>query len=445
MTELPAPRSDSPRWNSITKLTISLTLIVIVGALLIRFRGLIGPIVLAFVLAYLLHPVIAFITRKTPFSWKLTVSLVYLLFVAILIALLTWGGVALVGQAQKLVETIQNNIDKLPDYIEQISQWQFELGPLKLDFSQFDWGEIGNQVLGYVEPALGQIGSVIGSVASGAASTIGWIIFIIIISYFFLFESGGLRDRIIQVNIPLYAEDVRKMGHKLTKIWKAFLRGQAIIFFLTALVYLVFLSIMGVRYALVLALTTGFATFIPYVGPAINWIILGLVTYFQPDNMYGVGPFAYMAIVIAGAILIDQIFNNLVNPRVMANALKVHPAFVLIAALLAANLVGLIGVIIAAPLLATVILVGTYVVRKMLDRDPWMPEEKIIPPPPLIPGWLKNLFNKRPSKKESTRKISSPGRGRKPAWNNSNGTNPVTKNKNGGTNGRNGNENRNDH
>jgi predicted PurR-regulated permease PerM len=413
MTDKTPPSSDSPRWNSITKLTISLTMIVILGALLIRFHGLIGPIVLALVLAYLLHPVIAFITRKTPLSWKLTVSLVYLLFVAILIALLTWGGLELVGQVQKLIETIQDNIDKLPEYIQQISQWQFELGPLKLDFSQFNWGEIGNQVLGYVEPALGQIGSVVGSLASSAASTIGWIIFIIVISYFFLFESGGLRNRIIDVNIPLYAEDVRKMGRKLVTIWKAFMRGQAIIFFLTALVYLIFLSIMGVRYALVLAITTGFATFIPYVGPAVNWIVLGLVTYFQPSNMYGLEPFAYMAIVIAGAIVIDQIFNNLVNPRVMADALKVHPAFVLIAALLAANLIGLIGVIIAAPLLATIILVGTYVVRKMLDRDPWLPEEKKQPPPPLIPGWLKKLFNKRPGNGEITRQKSSPGSSKK--------------------------------
>ena len=409
MTNQTTPVSNSPRWSSITKLTISLTMIVIAGALLIRFRGLIGPIVLAFVLAYLLHPVIAFLTRKTPLSWKLTVSLVYLLFVIILVALLTWGGVELVGQVQKLIETIQDNVDKLPEYIDQLSQWQFELGPIKLDFSQFDWSEIGNQLLSYVEPALGKIGSLVGSVASGAASTIGWIIFIIIISYFFLFESGGLRERIIQVNIPLYAEDVRKMGRKLVLIWKAFLRGQTIIFFLTATVYLIFLSIMGVRYALVLAITTGFATFIPYIGPAINWIILGLVTYFQPTNMYALTPFTYMAIVIIVAIVIDQIFNNLINPRVMADALKVHPAFVLIAALLAANLIGFVGVIIAAPLLATIILIGTYIIRKMLDRDPWPAEEKSSPPPPLVPGWLKKIFQGRNKISRNRR----PGKGKK--------------------------------
>lgn len=408
MPEKPTDTSQSPRWGAITKLTVSLTLIVILGAFIVRFHGLMGPIIFAFVVAYLLHPLISFITRKTPLSWKLTVSLVYLIFVVILLALLTLGGLELVQQVQNLITTIQQNIDKLPEYIDQISKWKFELGPIHLDFAQFDWSEIGNQVLSYVEPALGQLGSLVGSVASSTAATIGWIIFIIIISYFFLFESSGLRDRIIQVNIPVYAEDVRKMGEKLSRIWSAYLRGQIIIFFLTFIVYAIFLSVMGVRYALILAFVTGLANFVPYVGPAINWVILGLVTYFQPYNYFGLSPFTYMAVIIIVAILIDQVFNNLVNPRVMANALKVHPAFVLIAALLAANLMGFIGVIIAAPLLATLILIGTYIIRKMLDRDPWPAEEKTQLPPPIVPKWLKRLFRRKGKTKSTDVKSDQP-------------------------------------
>lgn len=393
MTES-APPTNSPRWSAITKLTVSLTLIVILGAFIVRFRSLLGPVIFAFVVAYLLHPVISFVTRKTPLSWKLTVSLVYLIFVGALIAVLTMSGVEIVQQVQNLIVTIQQNVDKLPQYIEQVSNWKFSIGPFDLDLAAFDWELIGNQVLGYVEPALGQIGSVVGSLATGAVETIGWIIFITIVSYFFLFESGGLRDRIIQVNIPLYADDIRRMGEKLGSIWNAFLRGQIIIFFLTSIVYAIFLSALGVRYALVLALITGFANFVPYVGPAINWVVLGLVTYFQPSNIFGLSSFGYMALVIIIAILIDQVFNNLVNPRVMASALKVHPAFVLIAALLAANLIGVIGVIVAAPLLATAQLFGTYIVRKMLDRDPWPPEEEAPPPPPLVPAWVRKLFRR---------------------------------------------------
>jgi hypothetical protein len=57
----------------------------------------------------------------------------------------------------------------------------------------------------------------------------------------------------------------------------------------------------------------------------------------------------------------------------MARTLKVHPAAVLVAALIAANLLGLLGVVIAAPFLATILLLGRYVMRKMFDLDPWPP------------------------------------------------------------------------
>ncbi|NTV38088.1 MAG: AI-2E family transporter [Anaerolineales bacterium] len=363
---------------------------------LTSLSGLLGPVILAFVLAYLLLPLITLVRRTTHLSWKLSVSLVYLVVVLLLIGLLTLGGVGIIQQVQLLVETVQENVDRLPEYIARISVWKFSLGPYVVDFASYDWEKIGNQVLGYVEPALGEIGSVVGSLATGAATTIGWIFFCIFVSYFSLFESGGLRDRIIQVEIPIYAEDIRRLGAKLGRIWNAFLRGQMIIFLLTSTVYAIALSALGVRYALVLALITGFANFIPYIGPAINWVVLGLVTYFQPFNYFGLSPLGYMLLVIAVAILIDQVFNNLVTPRVMARALKVHPAFVLIAALAAANLIGVIGVIIAAPLLATVQLVGGYIVRKLLDRDPWPPEEEVPPPPPLLPPWLKQLFARKP-------------------------------------------------
>lgn len=390
MTEIQPPASTSPRWSSITKLVVSLTVVVILGALLIKFKGIIAPILMAFIVAYLLYPLATFITRKTRLSWKPTVSIIYLLIVLILITLLTLGGVGLVQQIQNLIKFIQNNIDQIPVFIASLTGKVYQVGPFKLDLSSIEWGPVGDQVLAYVEPALGQVGSLVGTIASSAAATLGWVAFITIVSYFFLLESGGLRNRIIQIDIPVYAEDIRRMTEKLGLIWNAFLRGQMIIFFLTSMVYMVALGILGVRYALVLALITGFANFLPYVGPAINWVVLGLVSYFQVGNIFGLSPLGFTLLVIVVAVLIDQVFNNLINPRVMATALKVHPAFVLIAALVAANLLGVIGVIVAAPLLATFQLFGAYLVRKMLDRDPWPPEEDVTPPPP-TPKFLKKI------------------------------------------------------
>jgi hypothetical protein len=74
------------------------------------------------------------------------------------------------------------------------------------------------------------------------------------------------------------------------------------------------------------------------------------------------------------------VIDTLITPRIMARTLKVHPAAVLVAALIAANLLGLLGVVIAAPFLATIMLLGRYVMRKMFDLEPWPPVETELPP-----------------------------------------------------------------
>ena len=400
MTEIqPGP---SPRWGSITKLVVTLTAVVIVGALLVRFHTIIVPILMAFIVAYLFHPLAGLMHKKLHFSWAAAVNVIYLVVVVALISLLTWGGVGLVTQIQNLIVTIQNNIDRLPGFIDSLSQKVITLGPFTLDMSRYEWQTVGEQVLGYVEPALGKLGGLVGTLAESAASTLGWLAFVVIVSYFFLLESGGLRDRIIRVDIPGYAEDLDRLKNKLGRIWNAFLRGQIIIFVSKVIVYALVLSLLGVRYSIGLALLSGFASFLPYIGPAINWIVLGLVTYFQGSTIFGLAPFGYVVMTIIVALVIDQVFDNLVAPRVMAQNLRVHPAFVLIAAIIAANLVGLLGVIIAAPLLATLQLVGRYTMRKLLDKDPWPPEDDL-PKPVRRPKvwrkflhWLRSLRKKTP-------------------------------------------------
>jgi len=91
-------------------------------------------------------------------------------------------------------------------------------------------------------------------------------------------------------------------------------------------------------------------------------------------------PFNYALLVLILAFLLDQIFDNLVSPRLLGDSLGVHPAAVLVAAIVAANLIGIIGLILAAPVLATMNLLSRYVFRKMIDLDPWPEEEYAIKP-----------------------------------------------------------------
>jgi predicted PurR-regulated permease PerM len=372
-------QASSPRWGAMTKLVVTLVAVFILGALLVRFKFVVAPVVMAFILTYLLFPLALLIIKKTPLSWKVAINIIYLMIVLILLALLAWGGVGLFSQVQNVINTVQDYIKQLPTIIDSLSHKVLTLGSFRLDLSTIDWQKIGTQVLSTVEPAIGKLGSLVGTLASSAVSTLGWTAFVIILSYFFLLESGGFRNRILNFDLPGYKGDLGQLGFRLGRIWNAFLRGQIIIFISKVITYSIILSILGVHYAIGLALIAGFAGFLPYIGPAINWIVLVLVTYFQGVNPFGISPLAYTIIVFVVALVIDQVFDNLVFPRIMANTLKVHPAFVLIAAIIAANLFGILGILLAAPLLATLQLVGRYTMRKMLEKDPWENMDEVVP------------------------------------------------------------------
>ena len=170
------------------------------------------------------------------------------------------------------------------------------------------------------------------------------------------------------------------------------LRGQLTIVIMVILSYTVLLSILGVRYAIAIAIIAGLARFVPYIGPLVTYAVMALVTFFQGGNYFGMSPGYYTLMTIALSIIMDQTYYNLVSPRIMGRSLGVHPAAVLIVAIIAANLIGIIGLVLAAPVLASVMLLGRYTVRKMFDRDPWSDYKEELEPMGF--HWLGKLSRK---------------------------------------------------
>jgi predicted PurR-regulated permease PerM len=381
------PFTTSPRWSSTTKLLVGLVVVGIVAFLFFRFTSLITPLLIVFILAYLLHPVATLLSRALSISWKASVNILYFVILILLIGLLTLGGVGLVTQVQSLIQLVQAIVADLPNYIQNLAGQVFRIGRFTLDMRTIDLNEISRQLLSFIQPLLGRTGTLVGTVASGAAEIFGWTFFVLIVSYFVMIESTGLQSDLFKVEVPGYNEDLRRLSNQLSRIWNAFLRGQIFIFGMSTLIYIFVLSFFGVRYAIGIAFMAGLAKFLPYIGPAITWVVMALVTYFQPDKPFGMQPLAYMGMVVLTTTVIDWIIDNLIAPRIMARSLRVHPAAVLVTALIAANLIGILGVVIAAPFLATITLLGRYTMRKMLDLDPW-PSGETVPVPPMNFEWI---------------------------------------------------------
>jgi predicted PurR-regulated permease PerM len=362
---------SSPKWSSTTKLVVALVL----GALLIifffKFQYLLGPVLIAFILAYIYQPIAQAMHTRLKLPWRWAVTILYLLTVAVVLALLVWGGFAIVGQVQSLIHLVQDAINGLPAFISQLTSKPLVIGSAQFDLSNLDLTTFTTQILNAVQLLLSNLGNFVTTIASGTVVLVGWTLFSLLVSYFILAETGGSRGRLVTINIPGYTEDLKRIGRELGNIWNAFLRGQSVVLLTTILVYNVFFGGMGVSYFYVLSLLAALARLIPYVGPLVAWITYGLVAYFQGTTVLGLSSTAYAIIIVVAAYIIDNTIDMVLSPRLMAYALRLHPAAVMITALIALNLLGLVGLILAAPALATFILLINYAISKILDVDPW--------------------------------------------------------------------------
>jgi len=372
------PPSTSPNWSPSTKIIVGLTMIAIVAALVISFRNIIGPLLLAFILAYLLHPLASRISRAAKLSWRLSVSLIYLVLLILLAGLLAYAGFQVVQQMQSVVQVVENFFMSLPDLISNLATMTFRIGPFSYTgiASQEELTTLTNQLLQYIQPVLGRAGGLISSFATGTLATLGWILFIMIISYFLLADASQVSREIVRIDLPGYDPDIRRIGRELSRIWDSFLRGQLIIFMLVVLAYTILLSILGTRFTFGIAIMAGLARFVPYLGPFLTWTVTAMVAYFQGSNYFGLEPWQYTLLVLLCCIVLDQIFDYLVVPRFFNTTLGVHPAALLVAAIIATSLLGVVGLVLAAPVLATLMLFGKYGLRKMFDLDPWPPSER---------------------------------------------------------------------
>ncbi len=265
-------------------MVVGLTITGLVLVLLFYFRNLIGPLLLAFILTYLLHPLAVRLSNTTRLNWRTAVSIIYFILIILVAGLITLTGLAVIQQIQNVIQLVQDFINNLPTLFADLTTRAYTLGPFTFDLSQFDLKTFSDQLLGSVQPLLGRLGSLVSSFATSALTSFAWGLFILVISYFLLADGGQVPDTLNFMHIPGYDADIKRIGRELGRTWNAFLRGQLIIMVLIILLYMVLLNIFGVRYAIAIAILAGLAKFVPYVGPFMTWLVTAMVIIFTSTS-----------------------------------------------------------------------------------------------------------------------------------------------------------------
>lgn len=349
----------------------ALLLVAITIGLLLRMGSLLIPVILAFVLAYLLHPLVSGLSRLTRFPRWLSVLLVYLVLILIVGGATTGAGFVITQQLIGLVRDLADLSAQLPTFLENLSKTTLVIGPYAIDLSMVNLEPLLGSLASAIQPLLSQTGALLASVAGATASLVGLILAVMLFAYYLLLDFGVMDEYLVRHIPEGYRPDFGRLMAATQQVWAAFLRGQlilgAVIGSVTAVVY----AALGVRFALVLGLIAGILELVPTFGPIVAGVLAVLVALFQGHNALGLSPLGFALVVAGAAFLIQQLENNILVPRIIGESLNLHPMIILVGAIVGASMAGVLGVLLAAPVVGTGRLWLGYVYRKTVGLETW--------------------------------------------------------------------------
>ncbi|MFB3079136.1 MAG: AI-2E family transporter, partial [Lysobacterales bacterium] len=325
------------------------TLLILLGiGLLYQLRQFLIPFILALLLAYILHPIVLRLQRSAGMRRGLAVALLYVVIVIVLLAATTGLGIAAANRVSAFGEYLSSISTDLPEFIRGFLALEFIIGPWTINLSEANLEPFVDGITSAVTPIISQTGNILAGVAGATATFVGTSVLVLVISFYLLLYLERFGWAIIGWVPGPYKSDASRIMADAGSIWQSFFRGQLIMGLAVGTMTAVIMSILGLRNSIGLGVLAGVLEFVPIFGPWITAIVAVLVALFQETNPWGLTPISYAIIVLAAGILIQQIENNFLYPRVIGQSLALNPLVVLLAVLAAGSLVGIVGLLLAA-------------------------------------------------------------------------------------------------
>ncbi|MBN1660398.1 MAG: AI-2E family transporter [Anaerolineae bacterium] len=340
-------------------------LFIILLLVLYLFRALIPPFAVAVLLAYIVKPVADRVERRLRLSRTLSVLLVYLV-ILVLIALVPVTVVPLVvDRVTRLNIELQTLSDQIILFLSQ---------PVHL----LDYTFSLEQVVGDVQTALQSILRPFATQTVGffinLISSLLWVISIFIISFYLVRDAARLRTFLDSIAPPGYTEELRQLREEMNQVWKAFLRGQVVLGLVVGTVVWVAMSIVGLPNAGLMALIAGLLEIVPTFGPVLATIPALITALLQGSVYLPLSNFWFAVLVLGIYVIIQQTENAYLVPRIMGRRLQLHPLVVFLGVLAGGLVAGVVGVLLAAPVMGTLRVLARYMYAKLLDQAPFPPE-----------------------------------------------------------------------
>lgn len=346
---MPDPTAPQPSptipWQSLFfKAALLGSAVLAILWLLVRLRVVTAPILIGFFIAYALNPVVLRLRRwRVPTVFALTVPVLAVVALAAVFAV-----AVLPTMAQQLIAGSQQAPARLYNFLLSQDPWaQRVLGRPLTDFIKYQ--DLSGMVQALATELVGPAQSMVSVVVVSARDVllgVGKALLVVVVAFFLL----GDYERIIQqiaklVPRPQQAEYDRVFG-RIDEVMAGFVRGQLMLFSLACTAFTVGLVVAGVPFALVMGPIAAVLYLVPYVG-----VVIGLAMSATLGMLSGQTGWETLAVLMlfGGFYGVDLLF---ITPRLIGNRVGLPPLAVLLGIIAFGELFGVIGVLIAVPVLA---------------------------------------------------------------------------------------------
>lgn len=337
----------------------------------------IRPVIIGFVFAYLMDPAVNFFERKfrklttkklfrwikRPRTWAVLISVIILFSAFVgLISLLVYSVTNQLRLANfdDIVKLGEEYMNTLNDFYNFIVGELKELDIQSQEFEQYVENAttfILNALMGFADATLESVTNI-----SGYLTT---IIFSFIIGIYFMIDGRMFMNYITKVCKALLSDNanrrILRTVHDLDDVFSGYIRGQLTDALVMMVLISLVLSIIGVKFSVVIGIFAGIGNLIPYFGPIIAYFSTAIVCLINGD-------IRTLIIAVIALLIIQTVDGNLIGPKLLSKSIKIHPLIIIVSLIFGSALGGFLGMLVAVPVGAFMKLVFVRFIDNRLER-----------------------------------------------------------------------------
>jgi predicted PurR-regulated permease PerM len=329
-----------------TLIVIGLVLATLLVLFLVRATSqVLTWIVIAGFFAVALHPAVNWVERRAAFGKRWLATLMVFLLAVLLI-----GGLATLF----IVPLIKEGTQVVHDFPKIIEDARSGRGPVGGLIARYNLLEYAQNNADRVRQYAGGLGGTGLTVLRGAATSVAGVVTIFVLAYLMVLEAPKIVSGFLALFDEQRAARIRRVGHDCAKTITGYITGNLLISVICGALTYGVLAILGVPYAGLIALFVGLVDLIPLVGATLGAVVATLAAFVESTTA-GI-------VVIIFFVLYQQLENHVLQPLIFARTVKVNPLTVLIAILIAVELAGILGALLAIPVAG---------ILQIIARDIW--------------------------------------------------------------------------